>query len=56
MRDNAMYVPLHCAEPSPNTALAVRGVRQVVNEGDLVAVVADHSWAAMQGMKALAVR
>lgn len=36
-------------------ALAVRGVRQVVNEGDLVAVVADHTWAAMQGMKALAV-
>jgi len=37
-------------------ALAVRGVRQVVNEGDVVAVVADHTWAAMQGMKALAVR
>ena len=39
-----------------DAALAVRGVRQVVNEGDLVAVVADHTWAAMQGMKALAVR
>jgi isoquinoline 1-oxidoreductase subunit beta len=37
-------------------ALAVRGVRQVVNEGDLVAVVADHTWAAMQGMKALALQ
>ena len=37
-------------------ALAVRGVRQVVNEGDLVAVVADDTWAAMQGMKALAPR
>jgi len=39
-----------------DAALAVRGVRQVVNEGDLVAIVADHTWAAMQGMKALAVR
>jgi isoquinoline 1-oxidoreductase subunit beta len=39
-----------------DAALAVRGVRQVVNEGDLVAVVADHTWAAMQGMKALALR
>jgi isoquinoline 1-oxidoreductase beta subunit len=39
-----------------DAALAVRGVRQVVNEGDLVAVVADHTWAAMQGLKALAVR
>jgi isoquinoline 1-oxidoreductase beta subunit len=37
-------------------ALSVRGVRQVVNEGDLVAVVADDTWAAMQGMKALAPR
>jgi len=39
-----------------DAALAVRGVRQVVSEGDLVAVVADHTWAAMQGLKALAVR
>ncbi len=37
-------------------ALAVPGVRQVVNEGDLVAVVADDTWAAMKGMRALAVR
>jgi len=39
-----------------DAALSVRGVRQVVNEGDLVAVVADDTWAAMQGMKALAPR
>ncbi|HEX4619001.1 MAG TPA: molybdopterin cofactor-binding domain-containing protein, partial [Steroidobacteraceae bacterium] len=39
-----------------DAARAVRGVRQVVNEGDLVAVVADDTWAAMQGMKALAPR
>ena len=37
-------------------ALAVPGVRQVVNEGDVVAVVADDTWAAMKGMKALAPR
>ena len=36
-----------------DAALAVRGVTQVVNEGDAVAVVAEHTWAAMQGMKAL---
>lgn len=34
-------------------ALAIQGVRQVVNERDLVAVVADDTWAAMKGMKAL---
>src|SRR2546430_3354890 len=39
-----------------DAALAVRGVRQVVNEGDALAVVADDTWAAMQGMKALAPR
>ncbi|HXZ60601.1 MAG TPA: molybdopterin cofactor-binding domain-containing protein [Steroidobacteraceae bacterium] len=39
-----------------DAALAVRGVRQVVNEGDLLAVVADDTWAALQGMKALAPR
>ncbi|MGH8276600.1 MAG: molybdopterin cofactor-binding domain-containing protein, partial [Steroidobacteraceae bacterium] len=45
------------AEPLESAAaLAVPGVRQVVNEGDLVAVVADGTWAAMQGMKALAPR
>src|SRR5213082_3440530 len=45
------------AEPlASDAALAVRGVRQVVNEGELVAIVADDTWAAMQGMKALAPR
>jgi isoquinoline 1-oxidoreductase beta subunit len=45
------------AEPlASDAALAVRGVRQVVNETDMVAVVADDTWAAMQGMKALAPR
>jgi isoquinoline 1-oxidoreductase subunit beta len=45
------------AEPlASDAALAVRGVRQVVNEQDLIAVVADHTWAAMKGMKALALR
>ncbi|HEX4648436.1 MAG TPA: molybdopterin cofactor-binding domain-containing protein [Steroidobacteraceae bacterium] len=39
-----------------DAALAVRSVRQVVNEGDLIAVVADDTWAAMKGMKALAPR
>jgi isoquinoline 1-oxidoreductase subunit beta len=41
---------------SSDAALAVRGVRQVVNEGDVIAVVADDTWAAMKGMKALAPR
>jgi isoquinoline 1-oxidoreductase subunit beta len=36
-----------------DAALAVRGVAQVVNEGDVVAVLAEHTWAAMKGMKAL---
>ncbi|HLY52228.1 MAG TPA: molybdopterin cofactor-binding domain-containing protein [Steroidobacteraceae bacterium] len=44
------------AEMAEEAARAVRGVRQVVNEGDLVAVVADDTWGAMQGMKALAPR
>ena len=39
-----------------DAALAVRGVSQVVNESDAIAVVADDTWAAMQGMKALAPR
>jgi isoquinoline 1-oxidoreductase subunit beta len=34
-------------------ALAVRGVRQVVVLDDLVAVVGDNTWAAMQGLHAL---
>jgi isoquinoline 1-oxidoreductase subunit beta len=37
-----------------DAALAVRGVRQVVDEGDAVAVVADDTWAAIKGMQALA--
>lgn len=44
------------AEMAEEAARAVRGVRQVVNEGDLIAVVADDTWGAMQGMKALAPR
>ena len=39
-----------------NKALAVNGVHQVVNLGDVVAVVADHMWAAKQGLAALAIR
>jgi isoquinoline 1-oxidoreductase beta subunit len=34
-------------------ALAVRGVQQVVDEGDLVAVVADNTWTALKGLAAL---
>src|ERR1700730_10652068 len=34
-------------------AMAVPGVRQVVNERDAVAVVADDTWAAVRGLKAL---
>jgi isoquinoline 1-oxidoreductase subunit beta len=37
-------------------ALAVTGVSQIVNEGDVVAVVATDTWAAMKGLKALAPR
>ncbi len=37
-------------------ALAIPGVRQVVRLDDVVAVVADHMWAAKQGLAALAVR
>ena len=44
------------AELASDAALAVRGVRQVVSEGDVIAVVADDTWAAMKGMKALAPR
>jgi len=39
-----------------DAALAVAGVTQVVNEGDVIAVVADNTWAAMKGMQALALR
>jgi isoquinoline 1-oxidoreductase beta subunit len=37
-------------------AMAVKGVHQVVRLDDVVAVVADHMWAAKQGLAALAVR
>ena len=37
-------------------AMAVRGVSQVVDEGDLVAVVARGTWPAMQGLAALGPR
>ena len=37
-------------------ALAIEGVHQVVRLDDVVAVVADHMWAAKQGLAALAVR
>jgi len=45
------------AEPLvSDAALAVRGVTQVVDEGDAIAVVAEHTWAAMKGIKALSPR
>jgi len=37
-------------------AMAIPGVRQIVNLDDVVAVVADHMWAAKQGLAALAIR
>ena len=37
-------------------AKAVAGVTQVVSEEDFVAVVADHTWAALRGLEALAVK
>src|SRR5260370_5953528 len=37
-------------------AKAVPGVRQIVRLDDAVAVVADHMWAAKQGLAALAIR
>jgi len=44
----------HVVEPLRSAAaLAIPGVRQVVNEHDLVAVVAVDTWSAMKGMKAL---
>jgi isoquinoline 1-oxidoreductase beta subunit len=42
------------AEPLREAAaLAVPGVRQIVNEGDMVAVVGDNTWAALKGLRAL---
>jgi isoquinoline 1-oxidoreductase subunit beta len=37
-------------------AKAIKGVRQIVRLDDAVAVVADHMWAAKQGLRALAIR
>ena len=37
-------------------AMAIKGVRQIVKLGDVVAVVADDMWAAKQGLAALAIR
>ena len=37
-------------------AKAIPGVHQIVNLGDVVAVVGDHMWAAKQGLAALAIR
>jgi isoquinoline 1-oxidoreductase beta subunit len=37
-------------------AKAIKGVRQIVRLDDAVAIVADHMWAAKQGLSALAVR
>jgi isoquinoline 1-oxidoreductase beta subunit len=36
-----------------SAALAIKGVRQIVRLDDAVAVVADHMWAALQGLAAL---
>ena len=44
------------AELAGDAALGVRGVTQIVNEGDCVAVVGDDTWAAIKGMRALAPR
>jgi isoquinoline 1-oxidoreductase beta subunit len=42
------------AEPlRSEAALAIPGVRQVVNERDVIAVVADDTWSALKGLKAL---
>jgi isoquinoline 1-oxidoreductase subunit beta len=46
----------HSTFVDEKAALAVTGVRQVVDIGEAVAVVADHTWAARKGLKAAAVR
>ena len=43
------------ARVDQTAALALPGVRQVVVLDDLVAVVGDHMWAALQGMRALVI-
>jgi isoquinoline 1-oxidoreductase beta subunit len=46
----------HSTFVNEKAALAVNGVRQVVDIGEAVAVVADHMWAAKKGLKAAAIR
>ena len=46
----------HTTFVNETAALAVAGVRQVVDIGEAVAVVADHMWAAKKGLKAAAIR
>ena len=41
------------ARVDDSTAIEIKGVRQVVRLDDAVAVVADHMWAAIQGLAAL---
>ena len=41
------------ARVDDSTAIEIKGVRQVVRLADAVAVVADHMWAAIQGLAAL---
>jgi len=44
------------ASVDDSKAKAIKGVRQIVRLDDVVAVVADHMWAAKQGLAALAIR
>src|SRR5262249_12318573 len=46
----------HSTFVNEQAALAIAGVRQVVDIGEAVAVVADHMWAAKKGLKAAAIR
>ena len=44
------------ARVDDSTAIEIKGVRQVVRLDDAVAVVADHMWAAIQGLAALDIK
>jgi isoquinoline 1-oxidoreductase subunit beta len=46
----------HAISVNEAAALAIAGVRQVVDVGEAVAVVADHMWAAKKGLRAAAIR
>jgi isoquinoline 1-oxidoreductase beta subunit len=46
----------HATLVNEQAALAIAGVRQVVDIGEAVAVVGDHMWAARKGLKAAAIR